>query len=172
MKDQRNGTYAGFNMNASDPGTQDRGCYIGPTGAGCAVSGQVYAVDPAVWTLGLGYTAVSMICRVHVLLAAQIQVSIALHTLNSFLILQNSQKTHNIRPRNMTSRRGGREEHADVGKGGQKEKARPSEIEGSLFKARRKGVVALKGRRGDYCTSRVVSDHAPAITEVSAIKWR
>jgi hypothetical protein len=72
MKDQRNGTYAGPNMNASDPGTQDRGCYIGPTGAGSAVSGQVYAVGPTVWTSGLGSTVVSIICRVHVLLAAHV----------------------------------------------------------------------------------------------------
>lgn len=68
------------------------------------------------------------------MLAAHFQVSIALHTLISFLVQQGFQKTYTIRPRNMTFRRCCREEHADVETGGRKENAKPSEIEGSLFK--------------------------------------
>jgi hypothetical protein len=55
-----------------------------------------------------------------------------------------------------------------------KRKRRPSEIEGRLFKARQAGDLAIQSQRGGYRTSKVVSDHAPAIIDAPAIKrrWR
>ena len=69
------------------------------------VSGQEHAVDPGVWTLRFGSTIESRICTAHVVLAAHIAVSIALHTFISDLVQQVFQKTFTIRPRNKMSRR-------------------------------------------------------------------
>jgi hypothetical protein len=87
------------------------------------VSGQEHAVDPAVWTLGFGSTIESKICTVHVVLAAHIAVSIALHTFINDLVQPSFQKTFAVCPRNKMSRRCRQGTACGVGTGGRKKEA-------------------------------------------------
>lgn len=61
--------------------------------------------------------------NLHVLLAAHILVSIALHTFINGLVQQDFPKTYTIRPRNETFRRCRQGTACGVGTGGRKEEA-------------------------------------------------
>jgi hypothetical protein len=87
------------------------------------VSDQEHLVDPGVWTLGVGSTIESRICTVHVVLAAHIAVSIAVHTFISNIIQQVFTRSLPFAPRNKMSRRCRQGTACGVGTGGRKKEA-------------------------------------------------
>lgn len=162
----------GVTPDKGKPATQDWVCYIGVPGR--ESSGWPRACRRSrCMDRRFRSTIESKICTVHVVLAAHIAVSIAVHTFISDFVQQVFHKRFTIRPRNQMSRRCRQGvQHAVWGRMDGKRKRRPSEIEGHLFKARQAGDLAIQSRRGGCCTPKAVSDHAPAIIEASAIGWR